>query len=151
MYTSGTTDNPKGIVFSQENIISKRFARALALPSFSSDDVFLCFLPLYHTFGRYFELLGSIFWGATYTFAESPYFKSLLKDFQISKPSIFISVPKRWIQLMEHTNSINPMDDYDEISNALASTTGGNLKFGLSAAGYLDPDCLLYTYPSPRD
>jgi len=33
MYTSGTTDNPKGIVFSQENIISKRFARALALPS----------------------------------------------------------------------------------------------------------------------
>lgn len=142
MYTSGTTDNPKGIIFSQENIISKRFARALALPSFSSDDIFLCFLPLYHTFGRYFELLGSIFWGATYTFAESPYFKSLLKDFQISKPSIFISVPKRWIQLMEHANSINPMDDYDndEISNVLASTTGGNLKFGLSAAGYLDPD-----------
>ena len=142
MYTSGTTDNPKGIVFSQENIISKRFARALALPSFSSDDVFLCFLPLYHTFGRYFELLGSIFWGATYTFAESPYFKSLLKDFQISKPSIFISVPKRWIQLMEHANSINPMDEYDndEISNAVSLITGGSLKFGLSAAGYLDPD-----------
>ncbi|MDG2266257.1 MAG: AMP-binding protein, partial [Candidatus Marinimicrobia bacterium] len=142
MYTSGTTDNPKGIVFSQENIISKRFARALALPSFSSDDVFLCFLPLYHTFGRYFELLGSIFWGATYTFAESPYFKSLLKDFQISKPSIFISIPKRWIQLMEHAKSINPTDDYDndQLRNEVSSLTGGNLKFGLSAAGYLDPD-----------
>ena len=52
MYTSGTTDEPKGIVFTQENIITKRFARALALPDFSSDDIFLCFLPLYHTFGR---------------------------------------------------------------------------------------------------
>ncbi|GIS73070.1 MAG: hypothetical protein CM1200mP10_26470 [Candidatus Neomarinimicrobiota bacterium] len=70
MYTSGTTDEPKGIVFTQENIVTKRFARALALPDFSCDDIFLCFLPLYHTFGRYFELLGSIFWGATYTFAN---------------------------------------------------------------------------------
>ena len=140
MYTSGTTDNPKGIVFSQENIVSKRFARALALPSFSSNDVFLCFLPLYHTFGRYFELLGSIFWGATYTFAESPYFKSLLKDFQVSKPSIFISIPKRWIQLMEHANSINPIDDNDQLRNEISLITGNNLKFGLSAAGYLDPD-----------
>ena len=34
MYTSGTTSNPKGIIFDQLNIISKRFARALALPDF---------------------------------------------------------------------------------------------------------------------
>ena len=142
MYTSGTTDEPKGIVFTQENIVTKRFARALALPKLSSDDIFLCFLPLYHTFGRYFELLGSIFWGATYTFAESPYFKSLLKDFHLIKPSVFISVPKRWIQLMEHTDSIKPVDDGDnqEINNILKQITGGNLKYGLSAAGYLDPD-----------
>ena len=141
MYTSGTTDNPKGIVFSQENIVSKRFARAIALPEFSSNDIFLCFLPLYHTFGRYFELLGAIFWGATYTFAESPYFKSLLKDFQISKPSIFISIPKRWIQLMDHADSIKTINqNNDETINSITSITGGNLKYGLSAAGYLDPD-----------
>ncbi|GIS73561.1 MAG: hypothetical protein CM1200mP10_31380 [Candidatus Neomarinimicrobiota bacterium] len=34
MYTSGTTDEPKGIVFTQENIVTKRFARALAFPIF---------------------------------------------------------------------------------------------------------------------
>ena len=142
MYTSGTTDEPKGIVFTQENIVTKRFARALALPDFSCDDIFLCFLPLYHTFGRYFELLGSIFWGATYTFAESPYFKSLLKDFSLIKPSIFISVPKRWIQLMQHTDSIKPVSDGKdhEIHNIVNKITGENLKYGLSAAGYLDPD-----------
>ena len=53
MYTSGTTANPKGIIFTQTNIITKRFARALALPDINSDDNFLCYLPLYHTFGRY--------------------------------------------------------------------------------------------------
>ena len=81
MYTSGTTANPKGIIFNQVNIVSKRFARALALPEIGSQDTFLAYLPLFHTFGRYFELLGSLYWGATYVFAESPAFNSLLKDF----------------------------------------------------------------------
>ncbi|MEC9050379.1 MAG: AMP-binding protein, partial [Candidatus Neomarinimicrobiota bacterium] len=142
MYTSGSTANPKGITFNQNNIISKRFARALALPDFSSDDIFLCYLPLFHTFGRYFELMGSIFWGATYSFAESPAFNSLLKDFPIVNPSIFISIPKRWVQLYEMLEKQLDMDseDNDTIETKLKSITGGKLKWGLSAAGYLDPD-----------
>ena len=78
MYTSGTTDNPKGIQFSQLNIVSKRFARALALPDIGPKDGFLCYLPLYHTFGRWFEMVGALFWGATYTFTENTSFKTCL-------------------------------------------------------------------------
>ncbi len=59
MYTSGTTGRPKGIRFSQRNIVFKRFARALALPEIGEDDRFLCYLPLFHTFGRFLELCGS--------------------------------------------------------------------------------------------
>ena len=142
MYTSGSTANPKGITFNQNNIISKRFARALALPDFGSEDIFLCYLPLFHTFGRYFELMGSIFWGATYSFAESPAFNSLLKDFPIVNPSIFISIPKRWVQLYEMLEKQLDMDseDNETIETKLKSITGGKLKWGLSAAGYLDPD-----------
>src|SRR5262245_16748325 len=51
MYTSGTTGRPKGIQFSHRNIVFKRFARALAMPEIGEDDVFLCYLPLFHTFG----------------------------------------------------------------------------------------------------
>ncbi|MFQ6612142.1 MAG: GNAT family N-acetyltransferase [Fidelibacterota bacterium] len=142
MYTSGTTDKPKGIIFSQLNIISKRFARALALPELGSEDRFLCYLPLYHTFGRFFELLGTIFWGATYAFAESTSFKSLLKDFKIAKPTIFISIPKRWIQIQEQVSTMLSLERSSdkEIQNTVRKITGGSLKWGLSAAGYMDPD-----------
>ena len=142
MYTSGTTANPKGIVFDQINIMSKRFARALALPKLNSKDVFLAYLPLFHTFGRYFEMLGSIFWGSSYCFAESPAFNSLLNDFKIVKPTIFISIPKRWVQLYEMIqNEIDIDSDNEEIiKDQLQKITGGNLKWGLSAAGFLDSD-----------
>ena len=72
MYTSGTTGIPKGIQYSHRNLVFKRFARALALPEIGDEDVFLSYLPLFHTFGRYFELMGSVFWGATYCFLLDP-------------------------------------------------------------------------------
>ena len=146
MYTSGSTSNPKGVKFSQLNIISKRFSRALALPDISDKDKFLCYLPLFHTFGRYFELMGSIFWGATYTFAESPSFNSLLKDFRIISPTIFISIPKRWVQIYELMNDSLDLDlsTEEEINTKLKDMTGGSLKWGLSAAGYLDPDIFIF-------
>ena len=142
MYTSGTTDNPKGIQFSQINIVSKRFARALALPDIGPKDGFLCYLPLYHTFGRWFEMVGALFWGATYTFTENTSFKTLLRDFKLAKPSIFISIPKRWIQIQEHIESSISLERStdEEIRSTTNLITGGKLKWGLSAAGFLDPD-----------
>ena len=146
MYTSGTTANPKGIIFNQVNIVSKRFARALALPEIGSQDTFLAYLPLFHTFGRYFELLGSLYWGATYVFAESPAFNSLLKDFKISQPTVFISIPKRWAQLYETIEEGGSLDAADKsvIKSKINELTGKQLKWGLSAAGYLDPDIFTF-------
>jgi long-subunit acyl-CoA synthetase (AMP-forming)/GNAT superfamily N-acetyltransferase len=146
MYTSGTTANPKGIVFTQNNIISKRFARALALPHINSDDIFLAYLPLYHTFGRFLELMGVIFWGATYCLAPSPTFKSLLRNFKQIKPSVFISIPKRWSQLYEYAASRIPLESASakKIKDTVEYITGGNLRTGLSAAGYLDPEVFLF-------
>ena len=153
MYTSGSMSNPKGVKFNQINIVSKRFARALALPDINSSDIFLCYLPLFHTFGRYFELLGSIFWGATYAFAEAPSFNSLLKDFRLISPSIFISIPKRWVQLYDLMNETMDLDlsSEESIENKINEITGGNLTWGLSAAGYLDPDIFKFFHNNNID
>ncbi len=139
MYTSGTTGKPKGIAFTHENLVSKRFCRAFALPQLGEGDVFLCYLPLYHTFGRWLELTGSLFWGATYVFARSTGQALLLEDFKRVKPTVFISVPKKWMELHEAAAWESGSDDAEALAAHLRAITGGRLRHGLSAAGYLDP------------
>lgn len=142
MYTSGTTGEPKGIMFSNTNIVYKRFCRAMAIPGISDADRYLAFLPLYHTFGRWLEMTGAIFWGAEYCFMENPSVETMIDNMRFVKPSIFISIPKKWIQLYEYiTARIDiEVDDDQKIKEAVVNTTGGNLKWGISAAGFLPPD-----------
>lgn len=140
MYTSGTTGQPKGIVFSHRNIVYKRFCRALALPEIGESDRFLCYLPLFHTFGRWLEMTGTLFWGATYAFAENPSLEALLDNFPRVAPSVFISIPKKWTQLYDRIRSDMPEDADPRFTRALVErVTGGRLRWGLSAAGYLEP------------
>jgi long-subunit acyl-CoA synthetase (AMP-forming)/N-acetylglutamate synthase-like GNAT family acetyltransferase len=142
MYTSGTTGTPKAIPFTHRNIVFKRFARALALPEIGEDDVFLCFLPLYHTFGRFLELLGCVFWGATYCFLEGTSPERLARGMRRFRPSVFVSVPKKWMQLHEMITRLADPDEAsdEELRAATERTTGGRLRWGLSAAGHLDSD-----------
>ena len=139
MFTSGSTGLPKGVSFSIYNIVSKRFARAAALPEVG-EETFLCYLPLFHTFGRYLEMTGAIFWGGTYIFAGNASAETLLSLFPKVNPSGFISIPLRWQELyekcMERTSTI---ESRDLRVKAVREITGTNLRWGLSAAGYLDP------------
>ncbi|MGD8698065.1 MAG: GNAT family N-acetyltransferase, partial [Gemmatimonadales bacterium] len=142
MYTSGTTGMPKGIQYSHRNLVFKRFARALALPEIGEGDVFLSYLPLFHTFGRYLELLGCVFWGAKYCFLGDPSVEALVEGMRRHQPSVFISVPRKWIQLYEAIGKrADPhLAPDEELREATLAVTGGRLRWGLSAAGYLDPD-----------
>lgn len=151
MFTSGTTGNPKGIRFSQRNILYKRFCRAVAIPEIGEEDVFLCYLPLFHTFGRWLEMTGCLFWGASYVQMANPSAEAMLDAMQRWRPSVFISIPKRWIQLREKilqaAGAIEEMAadvDPARLSEAVATVTGGRLRWGLSAAGHLDPDVFIF-------
>lgn len=140
MYTSGTTGYPKGIQFSHENVIAKRFARGLVLP-LGENDRFISFLPLFHTFGRYLEMWGCIYWGANYIFASGQGIHSLATDIADTHPTVLISIPKRWQELYDRIHSrIDPETvSPEQVSSAVQHTLGGKLRWGLSAAGYLDP------------
>ncbi len=140
MFTSGSTGRPKGVAFSQFNLVSKRFARAAALPAVGRDETLLCYLPLFHTFGRYLEMLGTIFWGGTYVFAGNPSLDTLLSQFQEVRPTALISVPVRWVQINDRVQSLVQAADNDlSVAEILRNLVGDRLYWGLSAAGYLDP------------
>lgn len=139
MFTSGSTGLPKGVSFSIYNIVSKRFARAAALPEVG-DETFLSYLPLFHTFGRYLEMTGAIFWNGTYVFAGNTSAETLLALFPRINPSGFISIPLRWQELYEKCQEkITHVQHAALREKAVREIVGLNLKWGLSAAGYLDP------------
>ena len=140
MFTSGSTGLPKGVSFSGYQLVAKRFARAAALPAVGEDEVFLSFLPLYHTFGRYFEMLGAIYWRGTYIFAGNPSAETLLALFPKLNPTGFVSVPVRWSQLHERcVEKIDGLPPGADHAQAIRSVVGSRLRWGISAAGYLDP------------
>ncbi|RPJ02273.1 MAG: hypothetical protein EHM31_03465 [Candidatus Aminicenantes bacterium] len=140
MFTSGSTGRPKGVSFSIYNLVSKRFARAAALPAVGPDEVFLSFLPLFHTFGRYLEMLGTIFWRGTYVFAGNPSAETLFNLLPRVRPTGFISVPVRWAQLHEKClERIDAAPAGTDPTAVVREIVGSRLKWGLSAAGYLDP------------
>ncbi|MEA3450766.1 MAG: AMP-binding protein, partial [Bacteroidota bacterium] len=140
MFTSGSTGLPKGVSFSIYNIISKRFARAAALPQVGNNEKLVCYLPLFHTFGRYLEMTGTIFWGGTYIMANNPSIDSLLKIFFETNPTGFISIPLRWSQMYDRIIANLDNSETDEaIETKVRKIAGKKLSWGLSAAGYLAP------------
>jgi len=140
MFTSGSTGRPKGVAFSQYNLVTKRFARSAALPEVGRDEVMLCYLPLYHTFGRYLEMLGSIYWGGTYVFAGNKSADTLISDFAEIRPTALISVPVRWVQIRDRVLELaNAPGETRPQQEIFREVVGDRFNWGLSAAGYLDP------------
>jgi long-chain acyl-CoA synthetase len=91
VYTSGTTGKPKGVMLTQRNVLSNVKA-VLAHLDTRSDDVFLSFLPLSHTFERTGGYYVPIACGACVAFARSV--AQLPEDMQTVRPTILVSVPR---------------------------------------------------------
>lgn len=141
LFTSGSTGQPKGVSFTPYHLISKRFARHAALPDVGMpEELLFAYLPLYHTFGRYLELLGMLYWGGTYVFAGNPSAETLRAGMRRERPTGLISIPLRWAQLHEACMARLGDDPTPAAERAAVQTIcGDRLRWGLSAAGYLDP------------
>ncbi|MCP3693863.1 MAG: AMP-binding protein, partial [Planctomycetaceae bacterium] len=90
LYTSGTTGDPKGVMLTQENLVSNA---AGTLESFGQEpgDVRLGFLPLSHIFARTCDLYTWLFGGTELALAESR--DTVLADCAEIQPMLLNAVP----------------------------------------------------------
>ncbi|MDH3235977.1 MAG: long-chain fatty acid--CoA ligase [Alphaproteobacteria bacterium] len=91
IYTSGTTGRPKGVMLSHRNILSAIEAVLQAVKGVS-DDVFISYLPLAHSFERTVGYYLPMMLGASIGYARST--QTLAKDLLIIRPTIFMGVPR---------------------------------------------------------
>jgi len=91
VYTSGTTGKPKGVMLSQENIITNAFS-LIERGQVTEQDIFLSFLPLSHMYERTVGYYVPLFAGATIAYVQN--IKTIAQDMLEIRPTIMNVVPR---------------------------------------------------------
>ena len=101
-YTSGTTGNPKGVCLTHNNFLSAisgaiRGPFSLPWVQITSEDCHISYLPLAHVYERNIIYLA-LYCGAKIGFYSGD-IKRIMRDIQLLKPTVFISVPRLFERL----------------------------------------------------
>ncbi len=93
IFTSGTTGEPKGVMLSHRNFLHQ-VENVPKLIDVGSDDIWLCVLPVWHSFERIMQYV-SLGAGSALAYSK-PIGKIMLEDFQKVRPTWMASVPRIW-------------------------------------------------------
>ncbi|CAK9159625.1 unnamed protein product [Ilex paraguariensis] len=103
LYSSGTTGKSKGVLLTHGNIISiMTLLRWSVDISSSQNDVFLCFIPMFHIYGLAFFALGLFCAGITTVLMPRFDFQDMLKAIQTHKVNNIAAVPPVILGLVKY-------------------------------------------------
>lgn len=160
-FTSASTDKPKGVLLSQENLCHAILGTA-ALVEVDEDDRFLSTLPLHHIFESTCTLLGALSVGASVAFGEG--LRHIIRNMRETKPTVLVAVPMilealaKWItaDLRAHGErrsdflvgatdllpAVAGLAAKRQIFSRLHKKLGGSLRLVVSGSMPIDPDIL---------
>ncbi len=103
MYTSGTTDDSKGVMLCHRNITSNIEA-FLKVIEFTSEDNVVTIVPWYHIYGLTATLLAPLWVGATVTYTDD--YRNLVSLARRVGVTVLVGVPKLyhalWRRILEN-------------------------------------------------
>lgn len=103
LYSSGTTGVSKGVILTHSNLISiMAILRWSVDVSSSQNDVFLCFIPMFHIYGLVFFGLGLFCSGITNILMHKFDFKAMLEAIQTYKVNNLPAVPPVILALVKY-------------------------------------------------
>src|SRR5579872_7195781 len=105
LYTSGTTGKPKGAVLTHLNMVMNATVCAFDLFEAREDDVMLCALPLFHSFGQTCVMNAAFRAGGTIVLLPRFDGKAALDLMVRENVTCFAGVPTMYIALLEAAKS----------------------------------------------
>lgn len=105
LYTSGTTNKPKGVVTTHENI-QAQITTLINAWEWSSKDNTICVLPLHHVHGIINVVCCSLWAGASCAFIPAFSPALIFELFSKNAINVFMAVPTIYFKLMSYLESI---------------------------------------------
>ncbi|KAI3705226.1 hypothetical protein L1987_75460 [Smallanthus sonchifolius] len=103
LYSSGTTGVSKGVLLTHSNFISTMtLLKWSTYKTSANNDVFICFLPMFHIYGLAFFGMGLLCLGATTVLMQRYDFKGMLEAIQTHKVNNIPAVPPVILSLVKH-------------------------------------------------
>jgi long-chain acyl-CoA synthetase len=99
LFTSGTTGTPKGVMLSNDNLVSDCYLSQKNMAVLST-DVFYAILPIHHAYTMLAVFLEAMASGSEVVFGKRLVVSQLLKELKDGKVTMFLGVPMLFNKLL---------------------------------------------------
>ncbi len=124
LYTSGTTDLPKGVMLTHKNLCSN-YNSLRQMGIFSHRDVILSILPLYHSYALMTTFIAPFFSGSRLVYVPADWPERLGDYIKEVEPTVFIGVPQLYNMMHSRmTKKLDSVEGFARVYIKLATGLG---------------------------